>query len=158
MAVPSVSRLVGVPPAERDGELPGANGLRVNRSLVLPPEELRWRYRTSGGPGGQHANRSRTAVEVSFDVERSTVLGPRQRARLLYRLGPLVTASSSDERSQLRNRERAAERLAERLRNALAVPRARVATAPTKAAKRRRVEDKRRRGELKRQRRADPFA
>jgi ribosome-associated protein len=147
-----------VPPLERDGEPPGVGGLRVNRSLVLPPDELRWRYRTSGGPGGQHANRSRTAVEVSFDVERSTVLGPRQRVRLLERLGPIVTASSSDERSQLRNRERAAERLVAKVRNALVVPRARRPTAPTQAAKRRRVEDKRRRGEVKRQRRADPFA
>ena len=132
-------------------------GLRVNRSLVLPPDELRWRYATSGGPGGQHANRSRTAVEVSFDVAESTALGPRQRARLLDRLGPVVTASSAEERSQLRNRERAAERLAARLRGALAVPKARVATAPTRAAKRRRIEDKRRRGELKKQRRSDPF-
>lgn len=131
--------------------------MRVNRSLVVPPEELRWRYVTSGGPGGQHANRSRTAVEVSFDVEASASLGPRQRARLLDRLGPVITASSSDERSQLRNRERAAARLAARLRDALAVPKARVATAPTGAAKRRRVEDKRRRGELKRQRRPSSF-
>src|SRR5579875_3299594 len=103
--------------------------VRVNRSLVVPDDELRWRFITSGGPGGQHANRSRTAVEVSFDVLASQALGPRQRARLLDRLGPVVTASSSDERSQLRNRERAASRLAGKLRGALAVPRTRVATA-----------------------------
>ena len=130
----------------------------MNRSLCLPPDELRWRYTTSSGPGGQHANRSRTAVEVSFDVEASPTLGPRQRARLLSRLGPVVTARASDERSQLRNRELAAERLRSRLAEALRIEKPRRPTKPSAGARQRRLQDKRRRGEIKRDRRADPFA
>ena len=132
--------------------------VRVTRSLSLSPDELRWRFTTSSGPGGQHANRSHTAAEVSFDVETSPSLGPRQRARLLDRLGPVVTARSSDERSQLRNREKALDRLREKLAGALAVQRPRVATKPSNAARKRRLEEKRRRGDLKRQRRSDPFS
>ena len=132
--------------------------VRVTRSLSLPADELRWRFTTSSGPGGQHANRSHTAVEVSFDVEASPSLGPRQRARLLERLGPVVTARASDERSQLRNREKALDRLRQRLADALAVSRPRVATKPSASARQRRLDSKRKRGELKRGRRADPFA
>jgi len=97
-------------------------------------------------------------VEVSFDVEASPSLGPRQRARLLERLGPVVTARASDERSQLRNREKALDRLRQRLADALAVSRPRVATKPSASARQRRLDSKRKRGELKRGRRADPFA
>lgn len=127
----------------------------MTRSLSLPADELRWRYTTSSGPGGQHANRSHTSVEVSFDVEASRVLGPRQRARLLSRLGTVVTARASDERSQLRNRQLALERLRSRLAGALAVERPRVPTAPSAGARERRLQDKRRRADLKRQRRAE---
>ena len=137
-------------------EPPGV--VRVTRSLSLPADELRWRFTTSSGPGGQHANRSHTAVEVSFDIEASPSLGPRQRARLLERLGPVVTARSADERSQLRNREKALDRLRQRLADALVVTRSRVATKPSASARQRRLDEKRRRGEQKRQRRADPFA
>jgi ribosome-associated protein len=83
-------------------------------------------------------------------------LGPRQRARLLERLGPVVRVVASDERSQARNRQLALERLAARLAAALRVERRRVATAPSSASKRRRLDHKRRRGELKRQRRPPP--
>ena len=130
--------------------------LRVTRSCSVPLAELQWRFTTSSGPGGQHANRSHTAVEVTFDVTRSAALGPRQRARLLERLGPVVTARSSDERSQTRNRDIALERLRRRLADGLAVPRARVATAPSRAARERRLQDKRRRSDIKRQRRLPP--
>jgi ribosome-associated protein len=97
-------------------------------------------------------------VEVSFDVEGSPSLGPRQRARLLERLGPVVTARAAEERSQVRNRDKALDRLRTKLAGALAVTRPRVATAPSAGARRRRLEQKKRRGELKRERRADPFA
>lgn len=131
--------------------------IRVTRSLSLPADELRWRFTTSSGPGGQHANRSHTAAEVSFDVEGSPSLGPRQRARLLERLGPVVTARSADERSQLRNREKAVDRLRAKLAAALTVQRPRRPTAPSAAARQRRLDAKRRRGDLKRERRSDPF-
>ena len=127
--------------------------LEVSPSLRIPLEEIGWRATTPGGPGGQHANRTASRVEVRFDVERSPTLGPRQRARLLDRLGPVVTASSADERSQARNRQLALERLAERLAAGLRVPRARRPTAPTGAARERRLESKRRRGTTKERRR-----
>ena len=85
------------------------------------------------------------------------MLGPRQRARLLSRLGPVVTARASDERSQLRNRELAADRLRSRLAAALQTQRPRVATAPSAGARERRLQHKRRRSDIKRDRRADPF-
>jgi len=112
-------------------------------------DEVTWRATTSGGPGGQHANRAATRVEVRFDVEASRVLGPRQRARILDRLGPVVRASASEHRSQWRNRAVAAERLAEQLRAALQVERQRRPTAPTAGARQRRLDAKRRRGQTK---------
>lgn len=126
----------------------------MTRALAVPLDEIEFRYTTSGGPGGQHANRSSTRVEVRFDVGRAASLGPRQRARLLQQLGPVVRATASDSRSQSRNRELALDRLARRLADALAVRRSRVATAPSAAARARRLEDKRRRGALKRRRAA----
>lgn len=128
------------------------DGLRVTRGLVIPEDELEWRFTTSGGPGGQHANRSSTRVELRFDVTMSEALGPRQRARLLERLGPVVRVSAGDERSQVRNRALAAERLAAKLADALKVEVPRRPTKPTKAAVTRRVEAKRRQGARKRER------
>ena len=127
--------------------------LRVNRNLWIPLEELEWRFSPSGGPGGQHANRSNTRVEVRFDVASSPSIGPRQRARIIERLGPIVRVTVDAERSQLRNRTLALERLAERLGAALRIEKPRRATRPTEAARRRRMDTKRRLGEKKRQRR-----
>lgn len=129
---------------------PDDDVLKVNRSLRIPAAELEWRFSRSGGPGGQHANTSDTRAEVIFDVANSPSLGPRQRSRLLEKLGPEVRAAAADERSQARNRARALERLAETLRKALERPKQRVPTKPGRAAKRRRVEQKRRRGQKKR--------
>jgi ribosome-associated protein len=127
--------------------------LVVNRGLRIPVDELEFRYSRSGGPGGQHVNTSATKVEVRFDVEASPSLGPRQRARLLERLGPVVRVTSSRTRSQLRNRELALEVLAERLEAALRVDPTRVATRPSRAARQARTDAKRRRGDVKRTRR-----
>lgn len=124
--------------------------LVVSRSCRIPLEELEWRFSASGGPGGQHANTSNTRAEVRFDVEHSSSLGPRQRARLLERVGPSVRVVASDERSQTRNRDLAMQRLAARLAEGLWVETPRVATRPRPAAKRKRVDEKRRRGETKR--------
>jgi ribosome-associated protein len=132
--------------------------VRVSRSLSIPRSELTWRATTSGGPGGQHANRTLSRVEVRFDVERSSALGPRQRSRLLERLGPVVRASSSDQRSQAQNRRIATERLVVRLATALRAEVPRRPTTPTKGSAERRLEGKRRRAEVKRNRsaRLDP--
>ena len=126
--------------------------LRVNGSLRIPLDELEWRFSASGGPGGQHANRSNTRAEVRFDIESSRSLGPRQRARLLERFGPDVRVVVDAERSQLRNRALAQERLATRLADALRVRTPRTATKPTAASRQRRLVEKRRRAEQKRQR------
>jgi ribosome-associated protein len=130
-----------------------AEHLRVSSSLVIPMAELTWRFSRSGGPGGQHANTADTRVEVVFDIAGSPSLGPRQRARLLERLGPEVRVVASDERSQARNRELAAQRLAERLAEALKVVRPRRATRPTRSSVERRLAGKRRQSDRKAARR-----
>jgi ribosome-associated protein len=127
--------------------------LRVTRTLGIPLEEIEVRASTSGGPGGQHANRSHTRIDVRFDVAGSPSLGPRQRARLLERVGPVARASAADERSQARNRDRALERLGAKLAGALHVDTPRKATAPGPAAEARRRDAKRRQSERKTARR-----
>jgi ribosome-associated protein len=127
--------------------------LRITRSCAIANDELEWRFTASGGPGGQHANTSNTKVELRFDVAASPSLGPRQRARLLERLGPVVRVTASERRSQHQNRELALERLKGRLASALHVDPARHSTKPSRAAKKRRVDEKRHHGEIKRHRR-----
>jgi ribosome-associated protein len=126
--------------------------LRVTPSCRIDRGELDWLTTRSGGPGGQHANTSDTRVEVRFDVSASPSLGPRQRARLLERLGPVVRAAAADSRSQARNRELALARLRTRLAAGLHVERQRRPTKPTKKAKAKRLDAKRRRGDVKRRR------
>jgi ribosome-associated protein len=127
--------------------------LRVTRSCAIALGELEWRFSSSGGPGGQHANTSNTRVELIFDIESSPSLGPRQQARLLDKLGPRVRIVASERRSQLQNRELALDRFRERIAGALHVDPPRVATRPSRSSKRARVEQKRRMGERKRTRR-----
>ena len=136
--------------------------LHVRGSVVIPESELSWRFSRASGPGGQGVNTTDSRVELSYDVARSTALGPTYRARALERLGSrlvdgVVTVSASEQRSQLRNREAAEQRLAELLSEAIAPPpRPRRATRPTQSAVERRLAGKRRRSEVKRLRRADP--
>jgi ribosome-associated protein len=125
----------------------------VRPGLAIPLAEIELRTSRSSGPGGQHANVTASRVEAVFDVAASSALSESQKARVTARLGPRVTAAAQDTRSQFRNRELALARLAARLAHALEVRRPRTATRPTKASKRRRVEDKKRRGEIKRDRR-----
>ena len=132
-----------------DGE-----SIRVTRSVLLPLAEIDFRFSRSSGPGGQHANRSETRVEALFDVESSRALTAVQKRRVIARTGPTIRAVAQDERSQWRNRELAVERIAEQLRAALKVERRRKPTKPTAASRERRLEDKRRRSETKRMRRA----
>lgn len=121
---------------------------------MLPLAEVELRFSRSSGPGGQHANTAETRVEATFDVEASSALGEAQKRRVVARAGPVLRAVAQDERSQWRNRELAVERIVEQLRAALKVERRRVPTAPSRAARERRLESKRRRGETKRLRRA----
>ncbi|HWB40810.1 MAG TPA: alternative ribosome rescue aminoacyl-tRNA hydrolase ArfB [Gemmatimonadales bacterium] len=136
--------------------------LEITPTLLLPLAELEYRATRSGGPGGQHVNTSATRIEVWWDVHRSPALTDEQRARLEQRLatrldgeGRLrVVASAS--RSQLRNREAATERLRDLVAGALAVRKLRKRTRPTRAAKAARLEEKRRRSAVKRDRRPPP--
>jgi ribosome-associated protein len=131
-----------------DGE-----SIRVTRSVVLPVGEIVFRFSRSSGPGGQHAQKSETRVEAVFDVKSSTALTEAQKRRVVARAGPVLRAVAQDERSQTRNRELAQERLVEQLRQALRVERRRVPTRPTEAARKRRLDQKRRRSQTKRLRR-----
>ncbi len=127
--------------------------IRVTRSVSIPIREIELRFSRSSGPGGQHAQRTETRVEAVFDVEASSALSALQKRRVVARAGPVLRAVAQDERSQWRNRELAVERLVASLREALRVPRERRPTAPSAAARARRLEEKRRRGETKRLRR-----
>jgi ribosome-associated protein len=127
--------------------------LRIGHGASVPLSEVDLRVSRSSGPGGQHANVTASRVEAVFDVQASQSLSEAQKRRVTARWGPVVRATAQDTRSQARNRELALERLRSRLAAALVVKRPRRATKPTQASRRRRVEGKRRRGELKRARR-----
>jgi ribosome-associated protein len=130
--------------------------IRVTRSVSIPLSEIQLRVSRSSGPGGQHANTAETRVEAVFDVDASTALTERQKRRVVAAAGRVVRAVAQDERSQARNRELALERLTAKLRAALHVERRRVPTRPTKGSVERRLEGKRRRAAVKRNRAAPP--
>ncbi|HEX6154324.1 MAG TPA: alternative ribosome rescue aminoacyl-tRNA hydrolase ArfB [Solirubrobacterales bacterium] len=134
-----------------------ADALRISERLSIPLAEIELRTSRSSGPGGQHANVTASRVEAVFDVEASASLDEAQRARLLERLGPVVTAVAQDARGQSRNRDLALERLAAKIAAGLRVQRKRRATRPTRASRQRRLEQKRRTGEKKRRRQKPPL-
>ena len=134
--------------AAMDGE-----SIQVTRTVAIPVSEIELRFSRSSGPGGQHAQKTETRVEATFDVEASSALSEIQKARVLRRAGPVIRAVAQDERSQARNRELAVERLVESLREALKVERRRRPTKPTAASRERRLDEKRRRGQVKQLRR-----
>ncbi len=127
--------------------------IRVTRSVVLPRREIELRFSRSSGPGGQHANTSETRVEAILDIEASSALSELQKRRVVAKVGSTIRAVAQDERSQLRNRELAVQRVVDQLRAALHVPQTRVPTRPSRAARERRIDTKKRRGETKRLRR-----
>ena len=135
--------------------------MRINPHLDIPDSELTERFLRADGPGGQHVNRTESAVELRFDVARSPSLPDDVRARLLSRSDRRLTGDgvlviqARRFRDQARNREDARERLAEWIRSALHPPKKRVATRPTRASKERRLAGKQKRGKLKRQRSRD---
>ncbi|HEX3748973.1 MAG TPA: alternative ribosome rescue aminoacyl-tRNA hydrolase ArfB [Streptosporangiaceae bacterium] len=140
-----------------------ADDLRVNSWLVIPAGELHERFSRSSGPGGQGVNTADTRVELSFDIARSPALPEYARVRALDNLrgraseDGVLTVVSSEQRSQLLNRRAARGRMANLIREAIAPPPApRVATRPSRRAKERRVADKRRRSEVKRNRQVRP--
>lgn len=136
--------------------------IRINRTVSVDEAELDFVFTRSGGPGGQHVNTSSTKVELRWDVARSEALTPEQRDLVLTRLGNRVTTDgvlilqSSEHRSQTRNREAAVKRLQALVADALQVRASRRPTKPTRAARRRRLDAKRRRSETKGLRRRPP--
>jgi ribosome-associated protein len=133
--------------------------LRVSRGLLIPASELREAASRSSGPGGQHVNKTNTRVTLRWNIQNSDALSERQRARLLERLAHRLTSQGAlivhadQARSRTRNRERALIRLSAIVREGLSVQRPRVATKPSKGARKRRVDQKKRRSSLKGQRR-----
>lgn len=130
-----------------------ADDLRIDGGLSVPGWELTETFTTSGGPGGQHANKASTRVELRFEVASSSVLSAAQKRRVRARVGPTLRVVADDERSQARNRDIARDRLADTLRHALVPPRRRVPTRPSRGAKGRRLQTKRETAERKAQRR-----
>ena len=118
--------------------------MSIGAGIQVPLSEIVIRTSRSSGPGGQHANVTASRVEAVFRVADSRALTDEQKRRITARYGPVVVAVAQDARSQARNRELALERLRRRLAAALAVPRARRATKPTEASRRRRLDAKRR--------------
>jgi ribosome-associated protein len=136
--------------------------VRVSDRLTIPAAELSWRFSRSSGPGGQGVNTTDSRVELSWDLTGSEMLPAVLRDRAVERLGArlvngVITVTASEHRSQLRNREAAAARLAALVAGAIAAPpRARRATRPSRGSVERRIAEKKRRGETKRNRRASP--
>lgn len=137
-------------------------GLRVDRNVTIPEEEIELKFTPSGGPGGQHANRSATRVELTWNVASSRALDERRRERVRARLrhridsAGILRLTSDKHRSQWRNRADVRRRLASLVADALRPPTRRLPTTPTAASERRRLEAKRRRSETKRLRRSPP--
>jgi ribosome-associated protein len=119
----------------------------------IPEAEIELRASRSSGPGGQHANVTASRIEAVFDIDASQALDDEQKRRLRARFGPRVTAIAQDSRSQARNRELAVERLRERVAAALRPRKRRRPTKATAASRERRLDAKRRRSDVKRQRR-----
>ena len=128
-------------------------------TITIPSQEIEVRTSRASGPGGQHVNTSSTRVEVRWNVDRSEAISDAQRRRLRARLGNRISKTgilrvvADDERSQRRNRVLAIERLHDLVRDALAVPKTRRPTRVPQRAKEARLREKKRRGDIKSQRR-----
>ena len=132
--------------------------IRINSRIIIPSNELEWRFSRSSGSGGQNVNKTESRVEIIFNIDHSTVLSPHQKFRIINQLKTRIIHGSirivvQDKRTQYENRKLAISRLTYLLKAQLkSQEKARKKTKPTRASKRRRVELKKQRGELKRNR------
>jgi ribosome-associated protein len=132
--------------------------LQINDSLWIPRAELTYRATRSGGPGGQHVNTSSSRVELAWDVGASPSLTDEQRARIQEKLANRINSegvllmSSSEQRSQHQNRESVTARFAELVAQALVIPKKRIRTRPSRASKEARLDEKKKRSEVKKMR------
>lgn len=139
--------------------MPLDTDLQITETVAIPPTELHFQFSRSGGPGGQHVNRTASQVELTFDVLHSPSLDEAQRARILSKLKSYIDTrgvlhlTSQTTRSQYRNRAEVVERFTLLLQRALYVPRRRIPTKPSAAAEAQRLAEKQRASALKRQRR-----
>ena len=143
---------------ELDGEAMGEDGLRIDETVVIPERDLTWSAARASGPGGQNVNKVASKVELRFDLAGTEALPERVKERLrtlatrrLDREGRVVIVSQAT-RDQIRNLEDARAKLAELVQRALEEPKPRKATRPSKGAKLRRLDEKRRQGDKKRAR------
>ena len=132
--------------------------LIITPSLVIPSKELKWRFSRSSGPGGQKVNKTNTRVEIIFNIEQSKVLNDYQKKVLTKKLktklvNNCICLAVQDERNQLLNRQLAIVRISSIIRNSLkTLSKVRIATKPSKASQKRRLDSKKKRGELKKNR------
>jgi ribosome-associated protein len=139
--------------------MPDDDGIRVSRSVTIPSSEIQMSFSPSGGPGGQHANKTSTRAELLWNVDESNALTKRQKQRVRSQLRGRIDArgilhlTSDEHRSQTRNRAEVERRLAKLVALALIPPKARVATRPSKGSVERRIQEKKRRSDVKKQRR-----
>ena len=132
--------------------------LRINSKLEIPLNEIHWRFSRSSGAGGQNINKTDSRAEILFNVSESKTLTPYQKQRILIQdkikiTNGCISIAVQDKRTQYQNRQLALSRLASILRELLKPPRKkRRETIPTLSSQRKRVESKKKRGELKRTR------
>lgn len=127
--------------------------LRISEGVTIPAAELEWTFLPSGGPGGQHANKAATKVVLRFDPASSVAFDGLTQARILDRVGGLISVVADDTRSQWRNRQIARQRMREVLEQAIAPePPPRKPTRPSRTSDEKRLEEKRRQSERKAQR------
>lgn len=134
----------------------------ISGGPTIPAAELSWTASRASGPGGQHVNKTSSRITLEWSIRDSAVLDRAQRARLLQKLASRITTDgvlqvhADDNRSQIRNRELAAERLAALVANALRRPKKRRPTRPSRRARERRLQAKKRHGQ-KKARRSKPI-
>ena len=135
--------------------------LRINTKLEIPDNEIKWRFSRSSGAGGQNVNKTDSRAEIVFNVSESKTLTPYQKYRISIQdevklSNGCICIAVQDKRTQYQNRQLALTRLTSTLRDLLKPPpKTRRETIPTRSSQRRRIESKKKRGELKRNRQSN---